>query len=233
MSEGLSGTDVGKEIAEHAKHSRGHDARDRRDRLLSVAEAVLLSLVTLAAAWSGFAAAKWNGESAVLMTVASEARTDASRADLDAREDRNFDLSTFEAWFDAYVAGDQEAMAIAERRFRPEFAVAFDAWRATNPETNPAAPRGPTYMPQYRQPRLDEAKALDEKADEAFAAGVSAGQTSDNYVRVTVFLASVLFLVGISTHFPSRGVRYALIALSAAVLVVTLVQLAQLPRPPS
>jgi hypothetical protein len=52
MSEGLSGTEVGKEIAEHAKHSGGHDARDRRDRLLSVAEAVLLSLVTLAAAWS-------------------------------------------------------------------------------------------------------------------------------------------------------------------------------------
>ena len=62
MSEGLSGTDVGKQIAEHAKHSRGHDAHDRRDRLLSIAEAVLLSLVTLAAAWSGFAAAKWNGE---------------------------------------------------------------------------------------------------------------------------------------------------------------------------
>jgi hypothetical protein len=233
VSEGLSGTDVGKELAEHAKHSRGHDAIDRRDRLLSVAEAVLLSLVTLAAAWSGYAAAKWNGESAVLMTLASEARTDASRADLDAREDRNFDLSTFEAWFNAYVADDQEAMAIAERRFRPEFAVAFKAWRATNPETNPAAPRGPTYMPQYRQPRLDKAKALDKKAHEEFAAGVSAGGTSDNYVRATVFLASVLFLVGISSHFPGRGVRYGLIGLSAAVLVVTLVQLAQLPLPPS
>jgi hypothetical protein len=233
VSEGLSGTEVGRELAEHAKHSRGHDAPDRRDRLLVIAEAVLLSLVTLAAAWSGFAAAKWNGESAELMTLASEARTDASRADLDAREDRNFDLSTFEAWFDAFVAEDQEAMAIAERRFRPEFAVAFDAWRATNPETNPAAPRGPTYMPQYRQPGLEQAKALDEKADEEFAAGVSAGQTSDNYVRATVFLASVLFLVGISSHFPSRGVRYGLITLSAAVLVVSLVQLAQLPRPPS
>ncbi len=145
--------------------------------------------------------------------LASEARTDASRADLDAREDRNFDLSTFEAWFGAYVADDQEAMAIAERRFRPEFAVAFDAWRATNPETNPAAPRGPTYMPQYRQPGLEQAKVLDEKADEAFAAGVSAGQTSENYVRATVFLASVLFLVGISAHFPGRGARYGLIAL--------------------
>ena len=49
-----------------------------------------------------------------------------------------------------------------------------------------------------------QAKALDEKADEAFAAGVSAGQTSDSYVRATMFLASVLFLVGISSHFPSR-----------------------------
>jgi len=147
VSEGLSGTEVGKQLAEHAKHSSGHDARDRRDRLLSVAEAVL--------------------------------------------------------------------------------------WRATHPETNPAAPRGPTYMPQYRQPALDQAKALDEKADKAFAAGVSAGRTSDNYVRATVFLASVLFLVGISAHFPSRGARYGLIALSAVVLVVSLLQLAQLPRPPS
>ena len=67
MSEGLSGTEVGKQLAEHANHSSGHDARDRRDRLLAVAEAVLLSLVTLAAAWSGYAAAKWNGESAVLL----------------------------------------------------------------------------------------------------------------------------------------------------------------------
>jgi hypothetical protein len=190
-------------------------------------------VVTLVAAWSGYAAAKWNGESAVLLTLASEARTDASRADLDAREDRNFDLSTFEAWFDAYVADDQEAMAIAERRFRPEFAVAFKAWRATTRRRTQQRLAARPTCPQYGQPKLDQAKALDEKADKAFAAGVSAGQISDNYVRATVFLASVLFLVGISSHFPSRGARYGLIALSAAVLVGALVQLAQLPRPPS
>jgi hypothetical protein len=163
VSEGLSGTEAGKEISEHAKHSSTHHATDRRYWIVSIAEAVLLSLVTLAAAWSGYAAAKWNSESSDWLTAAVEARTDASRADLDAREDRNFDLSTFEAWFDAYVAGDQHAMALAARRFRPEFAVAFSAWRATSPDTNPTAPRGPTYMPQYRQPRLAEAKALDEK----------------------------------------------------------------------
>ncbi|MFG1621586.1 hypothetical protein [Kribbella sp. NPDC049227] len=233
MAEGLSGTEAGKEISEHAKHGRGPQAARRRDRIVSIAEAVLLSLVTLAAAWSGYAAAKWNGESSEWLTAALEARTDASRADLDAREDRNFDLSTFEAWFDAYVAGDEHAMGLAARRFRPDFTVAFDAWRATSPDTNPNAPRGPTYMPQYRQPRLAEAKALDEKADDAFARGASADQAADKYVRATVFLASVLFLVGISAHFPVRGARYGLIALGAVVLAAALVQLAQLPRPPA
>jgi hypothetical protein len=233
VSEGLSATEVGKEVAEHAKHGRGHHATERRDWIVSIVEAVLLSLVTLAAAWSGYAAAKWNGESSAWMTLAVEARTDASRADLDAREDRNFDLSTFETWFDAYVVGDQHAMALAARRFRPEFAVAFDAWRATRPDTNPNAPRGPTYMPQYQQPRLAEAKALDKKADDAYAAGASAGETSDRYVRATLFLASVLFLVGISAHFPLRGARYALIALGAVVLAASLVLLAQLPLPPA
>jgi hypothetical protein len=87
-------------------------------------------------------------------------------------------------------------------------------------------------MPQYRQPGLAKSRALDRQADEAFAAGSSAGATSDKYIRTTVFLASVLFLVGISTHFPLRGVRYALVGLGAVLLVFSLVQLTQLPGPP-
>jgi hypothetical protein len=124
-------------------------------------------------------------------------------------------------------------MILAEHRFRPEFRVAFEAWRATKPETNPNAPPGPTYVPQYRQPGIGKGKALDKEADEAFAAGATAGERSDKYVRITVFLASVLFLVGISTRFPLRGGRYALVALGAVLLVVSLVQLTQLPGPPT
>ena len=124
-------------------------------------------------------------------------------------------------------------MRLAIHRFRPEFEVAFDAWRATKPLTNPDAPKGPTYMPQYKEPGLAVANALDSQASAYFAAGEAAGETSDKYIRVTVFLASVLFLIGISTHFPLRGVRYALIALGATLLVLSLVQIAQLPRPPA
>jgi hypothetical protein len=229
MAEGLTAKEVGSEIAEHAKR---RDAHESRDRLLSVSEALLLSVVALMAAWSGFAAAKWSTESRVSLAEASAERTRANRANLDAMELRTFDSSTFEAWFAAFIAGNDEAMRIAERRFRPAFKIAFDAWRAMNPETNPNAPPGPTYMTQYRQPGLAAAAALDRKAEATFAAGMSAGETADKYVRTTVFLATVLFLVGISTHFPLRAVRYALIGLASVLLVVSLAMLWQLPRPP-
>ncbi len=228
MPEGLSPQEVGHEIGEHAKHSTG----GRRARLVSIAEAVLLSIVALLAAWSGYAASKWSTESRVELAQASAARTQANRANLEAIELRNFDSSTFEAWFAAYIAHNKPAMALAEHRFRPGFRVAFDAWRATSPETNPNAPRGPTYMPQYRQPGLRKAAALDNEADDAFAAGASAGETADKYVRVTVFLASVLFIVGISTHFPLR-VRYGLVSLGVVMLLLSLVLLTQLPGPPA
>src|SRR4051794_3133484 len=233
MPEGLSAQDVGNEIAGHAASDREDEPHGRLDRLVSIIEAVLLSIVALMAAWSGYAAAKWSTESRVGLAAASAGRTKASRANLDAVDVRNFDSSTFEAWFAAYTAHNEQAMVLAEHRFRPDFRVAFEAWRATKPETNPNAPRGPTYMPQYHEPGLREAKALDEGADQAFVAGATAGERSDKYVRTTVFLASVLFLVGISTHFPVRGVRYALVGLGAVLLIVSLVQLTQLPAPPA
>ena len=46
-------------------------------------------------------------------------------------------------------------------------------------------------------------------------------------------VASILFLVGISTHFPYRSVRYGLIGLGIALLVLSLLQLSALPLPPS
>lgn len=231
MPEGLSPQEVGKEISEHAG-KRPDDDRDRQFRRVSIIEAILLSIVALMAAWSGYAAAKWSTESRVDLAEASTKRSEANRADLQAMSLRNFDSTTFDAWFAAYTAGNQQAMAIAERRFRPGFRIAFDPWRATDPEHNPNAPKGPTYMPQYRQPGLKEANALDAQATKAFADGSDAGETSDDYVRVTVFLASVLFLVGISTQFAIRGVRYALVGVGGAMLLVSLIQLTQIASPP-
>jgi hypothetical protein len=232
MAERLSATEVAQGAAEHAQHHRVVDESHRRDRVVSIAEAILLSLVTITAAWSGYAAAKWSTESSVHLAKASAERAKSNRANLQAMQLRNFDASTFNAWFSAYSVGNPVAMKVARHRFRPEFAAAFDAWRATEPETNPSAPPGPTYMPQYRQPLLAQSVALERSADEAFAEGQSDGATSDKYIRTTVILASVLFLVGISSHFPVRGGRYGLVALGVVLLVVSLVELLSLPGPP-
>ena len=224
MGEGLSAVEVSKHL--------GDPDNDGRDRSITIAGAVLLSVVTLLAAWSGYAAAKWSTDSRVSLAEATTLRVRANRADSEAAALRNFDSSTFEAWFAAYVAGNRRGMEIAERRFRPEFGVAFDAWRATNPETNPSDPPGPTYVPEYKQPGLATRRALDVQAGDAFREGESSGATADKYVRLTVLLASILFLVGISTQFPLMGVRYGLIGLATVLLLVSLVQIATLPKPP-
>jgi hypothetical protein len=231
MSEGLSASEVGKEIAEHRKHADHGDGIDRHDRVISIIEAVLLAVVAVLAAWSGYSAAKWGTESRLELARASTARSEASRADLAAMETRNFDSSTFNTWFIAYTADDAEKMAIAERRFRPEFKVAFDAWIATNPDTNPDAPPGPTYMAEYKQPEAERATELDASADEHFNLGEEDGTTADRYVRTTVFLATVLFLVGISGHFRVRSARYGLVTVGVIMLTVAVVQLIVLPKP--
>jgi hypothetical protein len=236
VAEGLSAAEVGKEIGEHgAHHAHAHahaDAEERRDRLLSITEALLLSLVAVLAAYSGFAAAKWSTDSSVSLATASAARTKANRADLEALQIRTLDSVSFNAWFTAFTAGNANAERLAERRLRPGYRPAFHAWLATDPAHDPNAPPGPSYMPQYVIPQEAVATSEDHKADVEFAKGSEAGSISDKYVRDTVFLATVLFLVGISSHFPVRSARYGLIGVGALILVFAVVQLLGLPGPP-
>ena len=224
MSEGLSAAEMSKEI--------GHHRSEARADVISIIEAILLALVALVAGWSGFASAKWSTESRLSLAQSATARSQASRAELRALDTRNFDSSTFNAWFTAYVAGDKQAMAIAEKRFRPEFHVAFDAWQATNPETNPKAPPGPTYMPEYKQPDAALAAELDKKADDKYAEGQHDASTADDYIRITVYLATVLFLVGISGHFKFRAARYGLVTIGVIVTLFAVATLTTLPGPP-
>ena len=237
MPEGLSPSEVGKEIAEHRKKAeeqeQGPAAEAKgRDRVITIIEALLLAVVAVLAAYSGFAAAKWGTESSLQLAKASAARTEANRAAYQAADLRNFDSLTFNAWFTAYVARNKTAIRVAEMRFRPVFLAAFDAWLKTHPFTNPNAPKGPTYMPEYRQPELAQANRLDTIADTNYALGETAGGNSDGYVRTTVYLATVLFLVGISGHFRVRAARLGLIGVGGVILVFACVLLLLAPRPP-
>jgi hypothetical protein len=240
MSEGLNPIEVGKKLHEHgeAEHEEtgkdAHDkASDRHSRIVQICEAVLLALVTVTAAWAGYSAARWGTASRVDIAQASSLGNLATRDDLSAISLRNFDASTFNAWFLAFTLNSPQKEAIAVRRFRPEFLVAFNAWMATDPLHNPQAPPGPTYMPEYKQPQQTQADTLDTESAAKFTAGNDAGLTGDNYVRITVFLAAVLFIVGIGSSFKLPGIRYALVAFGSVLLVFSIVLILQQPGLPS
>jgi hypothetical protein len=233
VPEGLSPAEVGKEIAEHQKHAVAARDDDHHDRWLSIVEALLLSLVAVLAAYSGYAAAKWGTESSVMLAKASAERTKASRADIEGIVTRTLDSASFNAWFTAFTARNANAERVAARRMRPGYQLAFRAWLATDPAHNPNAPPGPAYMPQYVIPQEAAATSYDARADAAFAEGADAGSTADKYIRDTVFLATVLFLVGISGHFRMRQARLGLIGVGSLLLVFAVIQLLGLPGPPS
>jgi hypothetical protein len=232
VPEGLSASEVGNKIGEHAKRTGKHGDGGHHERLISIAEAVLLSVVTLVAAWSGYSAAKWSTESSLKLAKASVTHTMAARFFQEALIYRAADATTFNAWFTAYIAGNEDGMRVAQKRFRPEYEVAFVAWLATHPFTNPHAPPGPQSMPQYKPTGEAQSHGLDTRADAYYEQGKKAAETGDDYIRVTVILASVLFLVGISTQFPLRGVRYGLIAVGVALLCFAGEQILALPGPP-
>lgn len=232
MPEGLSPAEVGKEIAEHKKHAGDKGGGDH-DRWLSIVEAVLLSLVAVLAAYSGYAAAKWSTESSVTLAEASAERTAANRADIEAIVTRTLDSASFDAWFTAFTAGNANAQRLAAKRLRPGYRPAFKAWLATDPAHNQSAPAGPAYMPQYVIPQEATAKAHDTQASAAYFRGAEAGSTADKYIRATVFLATVLFLVGISGHFRIRQARLGLIGVAGLILVFAVIQLLGLPGPPA
>ena len=241
MTEGLNPVEAGKKLHEHgeAAHQEagddpGHGGKsDRHSRIIQICEALLLALVTITAAWAGYSAARWSTASRVDIAESSTLRNLATRDDLAAISLRNFDASTFNAWFIAFTLNSPQKEAIAVRRFRPAFRVAFNAWMATDPLHNPHSPPGPTYMPQYKQPEQAKANAFDSAATAKFNAGNHGGLVADNYVRITVFLAAILFLVGIGSSFKLNGVRYALITFGSVLLIVSVTLILRQPGLPS
>ena len=60
-----------------------------------------------------------------------------------AGQDHLYDTTTFDSWLDAHVSGNVKLAEAYERRFRPEYRTAFQAWMKTDPFRNPNAPPAP------------------------------------------------------------------------------------------
>jgi hypothetical protein len=231
VPEGLSASEVGKGISEHREHAV-HD-RAERERLLSISEVVLLSIVALMTAWAGYAAAKWDTRASVSLASALSTRTDASLAEIQANQLRTQDSVSLSAVETAYAANNPKLYRLAVKRLRAGYRPAFNAWAATHPFTNPSAPPDPSDLPQYQIPQQAQGQALTARSVAYFREGQSASSTADKYVRLTVLLAAVLFLVGVGSRVLYRAARLALLAVATVLLVISAVQLTGLPAPPT
>jgi hypothetical protein len=200
------------------------------EEFIEIIEVIVLALVAIATAWSGYQAAKWDGQQSLLYGTASADRFQADAASTAGGQMLQADAAVFTAWLQATAAHDSTLAALYVRRFTPDYRTAFQAWLTTDPLTNPDAPPGPAYMPQYRNPHLVTAAQLNDRAAAAFARGTTARDNADSYVRDTVLFAAVLFLVAIAQRFKLRNIRVATTTIAFAMLIYTAISVAQLPR---
>lgn len=214
MGETLSASEVAHELS-HKKHG----VREGRIELL---EAILLAIVAVATAWSGYQTARWDGRQAHLYGISNKDRAAQNREATKSGQQKIYDTTTFGFWLQETASGHRRAAALFERRFRAEFRVAFDAWIKTDPLHNPRAPAGPLFVPQYHNAAEEKAAVYDERASAAFEAGTKAREDGDHYLRNTVLLATVLFLTALAQRFKVQRIRIGLIAVAGCLLVVAL-----------
>ncbi len=204
-------------------------ARGWREGWVDVAATVLLALATVATAWSGYQASRWNGEQAAAAGRANAARIESTRASGLADAQTQVDVATFTAWVDAYARREDRLAAFYRRRFRPEFAPAVDAWVATRPLRHADAPLTPFAMPQYTLAAREEAARLAAAADDQSARVRLYIQRSTNYVLAVVLFAATLFFAGMSAKLPSPRLRLALLVMGVVVFAGALVWIATSP----
>src|SRR5262245_30310419 len=182
----------------HRIHEQGHHGKHTRSEWLEILEAIVLAAVAVLTAWSGYQAARWDARSAASYARASSTTVHSQEQLTLAGQERLYDISTSNAWLEAKMAGKEREAAIFERRFRPEYATAYAAWVRLDPLNNLKAPAGPIFMAEYRNAKFDEGQRLARQAATEFEEGVQAREKGDEYVRITVVLATVLLLTALS-----------------------------------
>jgi hypothetical protein len=223
--------DLNREIAESmVSPEGGRPTKTGWEQTVEIIEAFLLAIVAVATAWSGYQAARWDGRQAELYGESSTMRNEADQALTLGGQQRLLDITTFNTWIEARNGGLDDLAVLYERRFSPEFKVAFDHWIALDPFSNPNVPPGPSFMPQYENPLLEKGARLNDASDRTFDDGTESRHQADEYIRTTVVLATVLFLLALSQRFLIRRVRIAVVVLAAALMVYGLVTILTFPR---
>ena len=210
-----------------------HQEPTGRDRIVTIIEAALLAMVALMAAWSGFASAKWSTESRLQLAAGERGENRGHPSSGHCSREQGVRLARLQcvvrclhrrqhtrrrrrrAPLPARVRRRLQRVdrsQSVQRRRRPAGTDVHARVQAARAASKPKrSTRRPTSSPRTAPPSAEHA---------------------DRYVRITVFLATVLFLVGISGHFKLQAARYGLITTAIVILLVSVALLVTSPWPP-
>src|SRR5271163_822201 len=111
MPEATSNVEFAHKIHEHGHHP---SASSGREQWVEIAEAVVLAIVAVAPAWSGYQAAVWDALSSQHYSLSSSAGVQSQEKATLAGQDRIYDIVTFNGWVAAKVAGKEKLMDFYE-----------------------------------------------------------------------------------------------------------------------
>lgn len=218
----MTDTDVNQTDVDKADMNKADVSKaTRRRNQFEVIATILLAFAAVATAWSGYQAARWNGESTKASGRVNALRIEAARAQGLAEGQTQVDIAMFFEWANAETTGESSLADFYEQRFRTEFRPAFEAWIATEPFEDADAPESPFAMDEYQLAAQSSAEQLDGEADATAAIVRRNVQRSTNYVLGVVLFSVALFFAGISTKLRGAGPRLALLSLGCIVFVGT------------
>src|SRR5271169_2121392 len=77
--------------------------RSRAEEVIEIIEAIVLALVAVATAWSGYQAARWDGHRAELYTESNRLKAGAEELIFFLKQKTAYDITTVNSWIAAKV----------------------------------------------------------------------------------------------------------------------------------
>lgn len=193
--------------------------------LFEIITAIILSLSTVASAWSVYQSGSWYKVEKDLLFESSQLRSESLRSSSAAMQFKAIDVSMFLEFAQAYSQDNTGLGDFIYQRFRPGMRTAVDAWIALDPLVNPGAPAAPFYMEEYVLTEEIAAEDYLVRAEEKTSEAELAAENSNTYSKLTVLFAATLFFAGITTKFESSRIRlimltFALITFSTGLGII-------------
>jgi hypothetical protein len=197
----------------------GRRSSGSKNPIIEVVTVVLLAIASVGSAWSAFQVSQWNGKETDAARVSAVLRIESSREYALATQTVAYDAAAVGQYAQSIAAKNVELQTfLRETIVRPGFLPIIDQWKGQLD-----AGETPTNLLQ-NQEYLDElfadSAATDAKAIAATARSEEAGNTADDYIRLTLFFATALFFAGITASFKSRFARLLLLTAATVTLVI-------------